>query len=110
MQILHVKINYDRLAGEIGGHPQLFPYLVNLGYDPQSLLCNHQLRFDTLFSIMTATIIIGLTVHVLLFYCLAFALVTRKSPFKLIAHLKSVFLRTFSRASAGKKIRWETLP
>jgi Na+/H+-dicarboxylate symporter len=69
------------ITGEIGGHPQLFPYLVNLG-------------------IMTATIFIGLTVHVLVFYFLAFVIVVRKSPFKLIAHLKAVFLQTFSRASA----------
>ncbi len=50
---------------------------------------------------MTATIIIGLLVHVLVFYFLAFIIVVRKSPFKLISHLRSVFLQTFSRASAG---------
>eukprot|EP00029_Vermamoeba_vermiformis_P002917 TRINITY_DN13284_c0_g1_i1.p1 TRINITY_DN13284_c0_g1~~TRINITY_DN13284_c0_g1_i1.p1 ORF type:complete len:555 (-),score=96.20 TRINITY_DN13284_c0_g1_i1:3-1667(-) len=69
------------ITGEIGGHPQLFPYLVNLG-------------------IMTATIIIGLVVHVLVLYFLAYVIMVRKSPLKLIVHLKSVLLRTFSRASA----------
>ena len=53
---------------------------------------------------MTVTIVIGLTVHVLVFYFLAFVIVVRKSPFKLIAHLKAVFLQTFSRASAGKRL------
>ncbi len=59
---------------------------------------------------MTATIIIGLIVHVVVFYFLAYAIVVRKSPLKLVVHLKSVFLQTFSRASAGMNLTYKKKP